>query len=66
MSFLAADPRVMETLSVEGISVQNLPSAWFTASGVKLTDGDGAAFVVRGEGPLLGANIGPFLGTSIS
>jgi hypothetical protein len=59
-SILKSDPGVLEVLANRGLSVDQLPASWFTASEIHLDGRNESDLVVVGKGPLQGANVTTF------
>ena len=60
LKILSQDEMVRDALEDEKVPSGKVPSSWFSASSIHLSDSGKAGFVVVGEGPLLGANIVTF------
>lgn len=59
-TILARDERVASFLKSEGLTPEQMPKEWFSASIVHLSDTNSPDLVVKAEAPILGANITTF------
>jgi len=57
---LAKDETVVAVLKNENVAPEKLPSSWFSASGIHLSRSDKFDLIVKGEMPILGANVTTF------
>src|SRR6185437_5775044 len=60
LALLIRDKGVQDELEYDHLSVEKLPTSWFSASTIHLSASDKPSIIVQAEGPLLGANVTTF------
>ena len=60
LAILGRDDHVKHALNYQGITPENLPASWFSASEIALGSSREKDLIVAAEGPLIGANVDTF------